>query len=161
MRNTPWAVIVLACSSCESVDTTKDVLAENVLYENKSTSTLQAANVQDALDEMALVLAEAIIGTWSITNFGNATNNPGMVTFNPDQSYSVTGDFNAAAIFAGLGPDAASPDGYQVVSNKLMILSSVPPGGPRQSPACAVLDLQSGTVTLLGQGVQASVLARQ
>lgn len=60
----PIAICLTACIACEDVDTDKTVLANNVLYENTTTSTLESATVQDALDDLSLTLDATLIGEW-------------------------------------------------------------------------------------------------
>ena len=137
MNRLAFTCSCLLLASCDNVDTKTRVLAENVLYETKATSTLQSGNVQDALDEITPTLSDFIIGTWSVANYGQTSNHAGTVTFGADASYSVDGDFNAASIpFAWVDPPS-TPAGYQVVSNNLVILSFNPGGaGPVQNWVC-------------------------
>jgi hypothetical protein len=73
----------------QDVDTTTQVLAENVIVDNTSLS-ISSRNAQDAFENIAPKLDELLIGTWSTSSYNNgATGQTGSITFNSDGTFLI------------------------------------------------------------------------
>ncbi|MBI5507204.1 MAG: hypothetical protein HY903_00500 [Deltaproteobacteria bacterium] len=134
------------------------MLAENVLHEATEASALRADNVQNAIDAITVKLADVIVGTWSVANYGEPPDVAGTVTFNADTTYVVDGQFYVAFV----APWGGSATTYQVVANKLLILGSQSYNASEgiRNEAVPVVELKPTTITL-HNGVFASVLTKQ
>jgi hypothetical protein len=72
------------------VDPNLVVRAENVVYERSGRADLAAADVQVALESLAVNLQTVLPGTWSIANVGDdGSESTGKIRFDPDLSFQL------------------------------------------------------------------------
>jgi hypothetical protein len=107
--------VILGTASADEPNLDPDLVvrASNVVYEAQSDeSSIQSANVQDALEEVSLRLPSILPGTWTIENKNHgSTHAPtGRITIRDDGTFDLEeGSF--AAIGMGSGP-IGDPNGY-------------------------------------------------
>lgn len=78
-----------AIADTSEIDTNVKVLAENVILDN-SLTTIEAETVQEAIEELAPVLSEVIVGTWNTRSYNNgAQGDIGKVTFQADGTFTI------------------------------------------------------------------------
>jgi hypothetical protein len=86
------------------VDTETQVMAENVLFANTLSSNIESGNVQEALEEISLILTEVMVGTWSIQNFHHDSvhEDTGRIQINNDGTFDlIEGSFAAIGMGSG------------------------------------------------------------
>lgn len=87
-----------AYAQTHAVDTTTQILAENVIYEESIDSQIESDNVQDALEEISLLLSEVLPGTWDIQNYVDdyMHDDTGQIIIYDDGTFDlITGSFGA------------------------------------------------------------------
>jgi hypothetical protein len=105
----------------------EQVYADNVIVD-KSNTTLDSENVQDAFEETNPVLSEIIIGTWDVTSFksadgGDPSISTGTITFYEDGTFESTGAVEMFGwVYSSEFADA-TPDNYQIFNDKIISLS--------------------------------------
>lgn len=118
----------------DNIDTETKLLAENVIFENTSSSQIESDNVQDALEEISLKLADVMVGTWDIQNViqGSCHESTGKIIIYDDGTFNLTeGSF--AAIGMGSGTATENPmcghtegnQTYEVYDDELIVFRHV------------------------------------
>ena len=117
----------------DNIDTETKLLAENVIFENTSSSQIESDNVQDALEEITLKLADVMIGTWDIQNVIQAGchETTGKIIINDDGTFNLTeGSFAAIGMGSGTATDpmcghTEKNQTYEVYDDELIVFKHV------------------------------------
>jgi len=99
-------IVAKANVQADVIDTETQVLAENVIFENTDISQIESDNVQDALEEISLILSDVIVGTWDIQNYNQeASHKPTgkIVIYEDGTFYLIEGSFAAIGMGSGGG----------------------------------------------------------
>ena len=95
-----------AYAQSDNIDTETEIMAENVIFENSYNSQIKSDNVQDALEEITLILSEVMVGTWEIQNLNNeSVHEPtGKIDIYDDGTFDlIEGSFVAIGMGSGTG----------------------------------------------------------
>ena len=125
-RTTSLLALLALVVACENVDTKTTVLAENVLYENKTTSALESATVQDALEELSLNLGEVLIGQWQTQCWDTTTTDiesPGEGHLNINALDDVTHTGVSCLARDGSGTGWSEVDLLRPVGNRALVMT--------------------------------------
>lgn len=117
------------------IDTETQVLAENVIFENTDISQIESDNVQDALEEISLKLAETMVGTWNIQNYIHADSHSetGRIVIYADGTFDLLeGSFAAIGMGSGDSPmpicnHTEENQTYQIIVDDLIIFTHFNP----------------------------------
>ena len=140
------------------IDSTTKIYAENVILESESNSSVESDNVQDAINELSLILSKVMIGTWSIENknIENLHSATGTVTINSDGTFDLTeGSF--AAIGEGSGdtdPFCDHTDGlevYTLITDEVIIFEHTNVS-TINSVIPTLISIKENEIILLGSG---------
>jgi hypothetical protein len=96
--------VTSAYAASAEIDTTTQISASNVIYENSTVSQIASNNVQGALEEISLKLAQVMVGTWNIQNYNQEDMHEatGRITINNDGTFNLTaGSFAAIGMGSG------------------------------------------------------------
>lgn len=97
-------IVPKSYAQSDSVDTETKLLAENVIFENSSSSQIESDNVQNALEEITLKLSDVMVGTWNIQNFNQEEEHAatGKIIIYDDDTFNLTeGSFAAIGMGSG------------------------------------------------------------
>ena len=139
---------VASLGDSQNVDTTTEVLASNVIYQNAADEAdLEADNVEGALTEANLDLEKHIVGRWNVTNIG--TNATGVVKFSSDGTYNIeSGSFTGGGSWYD-----ATHGSYEVIGNIIgMTYNNWTATDYAYSRFSLVLHKRMDTVTIATQG---------
>jgi hypothetical protein len=145
-----------------AIDTETQVLAENVIFENMSNSNIESGNVQDALEELSLILDEVMVGDWNIQNFnfGDNHESSGRVTIANDGTFDLTeGSFAAIGMGSGTGDPMCQHtqdnQTYESISNELIAFVHYYPmlsTAVRSSVIPRLVKLRENEIIFIGHG---------
>lgn len=113
-----------AYAQSDYIDTETKIMAKNVVFENSSASEIESDNVQDALEEITMLLPRVMIGRWEIKNYDNDDNHrpTGLVEIYDDGTFNlIEGSF--AAIGMGSSEFCSHTEEnqtYEVLTNELI-----------------------------------------
>jgi len=149
-----WLAL-LSLASCEKVDPNARVLAKNVIVESTSRSSLQSSDAQSALEELSLVLAITMVGTWDITNKNIETEHSatGRVRIEADGGFALeSGSFAAIGEGSqGFCSHVAGSERYEIITPRLIAFRHV--NGTTTNSAIPRLDeLRQNDITFVGGG---------
>jgi hypothetical protein len=102
----PTASVKTANAESTRIDTTTQMPASNVVFEQSATADLSSTNVQGALEELSVKLDAVLPGRWNIQNLNqeNLHAATGKIEFKADGSFDLKeGSF--AAIGMGSNPE--------------------------------------------------------
>ena len=140
------------------IDSTTKIYAENVIFESESNSSVESDNVQDAINELSLILSKVMIGTWDIENKNNENlhSDTGKIQINADGTfYLMEGSF--AAIGQGSGeadPFCDHIDGtemYTVITDEVIIFEHYN-GSTLNSVIPTLISVKADEIIYLGSG---------
>jgi len=124
-----------ANTQADVIDTETQILAENVIFENTDISQIESDNVQDALEEISLKLAETMVGTWNIQNYIHADSHSesGRIIIYGDGTFDLLeGSFAAVGMGSGDSPmpicnHTEENQTYQIIVDDLIIFTHFNP----------------------------------
>ncbi len=139
----------------QSIDTETQIMAENVIFENVINSNIASDNVQDALEEITLVLSEAMIGTWKITNLDDdLIHDPtGIVKIYDDGTFDlIEGSLAAIGMgSSGLCEHDEENQTYEVHTDELIQFTHYN-GTTKNSVIPLLVKLRQDEIILMGSG---------
>lgn len=141
----------------EEVDDTTKIYADNVLFAHGANSSVESTNVQDAIEEISLILSKTMIGKWTIENKNIEEDNhspTGKVTINENGTYDLTeGSF--AAIGEGSGEKLCNHTPGTEIYTKItddVLLFKHNNGSEFFSAIPMVISLKKNKIILIGSG---------
>lgn len=158
-------IIPKSYAQSDNIDTETKLLAENVIFENTQSSQIESDNVQDALEEITLILSDVLVGTWDIQNYNQEDCHAptGKIIINNDGTFDLTeGSFAAIGMGSGEAPGEYACDHsqenqtYEIYTDEVVAFSFFGlNAGPDDEPDSVIprlIKLRKNEIIFVGTG---------